>query len=382
MANKFSGRIFLFFALTTACSGASAALSAPLVLSWSDSTPGNSEIFVKTSLDNGLTWPAPKRLTYNAGYSSNPDVAVSGSNVHVLWHDDTTGNQELYYRNSADNGITWSTSRRLTNNSGMSSDPSVAAFGSNVHVAWWDNTSGNNEIYFKTSPDDGATWSAAKRLTSNGGDSVYPSLSANGSTVHVAWFDSTPGNFEVFYKVSTDNGSAWSPAKRLTHTSASSYHPSITSNGTNVYLTWRDRTPGNFEIYFRMSPDNGITWAAPKRLTNNSGNSHSPSIASVGSDIYITWFDDSTGNEEIYFKSSSDMGTTWSATKRLSSNAGYSIYPSVAASGSAIQVTWSDSSSGNWEIYLRTSTDKGLTWNAIKKMTNNTGDSTGPVIAR
>ena len=99
-----------------------------------------------------------------------------GPPVHVVWEDNTPGNDEIYFKTSADNGATWSANKRLTNNTGWSGIPSIAASGSNIHVTWIDYTPGNYEIYFKTSADSGATWSANKRLTNNTGASFYPSI--------------------------------------------------------------------------------------------------------------------------------------------------------------------------------------------------------------
>ncbi|MCR4287833.1 MAG: exo-alpha-sialidase, partial [Deltaproteobacteria bacterium] len=174
----------------------------PIAVAWEDITPGNSEIYLKTSADNGATWSANKRLTNNTGESSFPSIAVSGSNIHVAWYDYTPGNYEIYFKTSADNGATWSANKRLTNNTGSSYSPSIAVSGSNIHVAWQDTTPGNSEIYFKTSADNGATWSADKRLTYNTGSSYLPSIAVSGSNIHVAWGDSTPWNSEIYFKTS------------------------------------------------------------------------------------------------------------------------------------------------------------------------------------
>jgi hypothetical protein len=43
-------------------------------------------------------WTAAKRLTWTPGYSTLPDVAADSSgNFHMVWHDDTPGNYEIYY---------------------------------------------------------------------------------------------------------------------------------------------------------------------------------------------------------------------------------------------------------------------------------------------
>lgn len=56
---------------------------------------------------------------------------------------------------------------------------SVRASDAAIHVVWSDDTPGNSEIYFKTSADNGATWSANKRLTNNTGASQYPSIAVS-----------------------------------------------------------------------------------------------------------------------------------------------------------------------------------------------------------
>ena len=41
----------------------------------------------------------------------------------------------------------------------------------------------------------------------------------------------------------------------------SSFFPQISSSGNNVYVVWEDDTPGNFDIFFAVSTDNGQTFS-------------------------------------------------------------------------------------------------------------------------
>jgi len=64
--------------------------------------------------------------------------------------DETPGNYEIYYRESEDWGATWSTSQRLSRTSGTSGLPCIVVDSNdNLHVVWHDNDSGNAEIYYK-----------------------------------------------------------------------------------------------------------------------------------------------------------------------------------------------------------------------------------------
>jgi hypothetical protein len=110
-----------------------------------------------------------RRLTRNAGYSVDPSIAALGNNVHVVWDDSTPGNAEIYYRRSADRGTTWGKTTRLTKSTGDSSDSAIAVSGTNIHVVWADSTPGNYEIFYKRSVNNGVTWRKEKRLTRNKG---------------------------------------------------------------------------------------------------------------------------------------------------------------------------------------------------------------------
>jgi hypothetical protein len=96
----------------------------------------------------------------------------------------------------------WTTAQRLTWTSGFSGEPDIAIDSNNViHVVWYDNRPGNNEIYYKNSSDGGTTWMASEKLTWNSGDSGWPDIAADPSgNLHLVWYDDTPGNREIFYR--------------------------------------------------------------------------------------------------------------------------------------------------------------------------------------
>ena len=63
----------------------------------------------RRSVDSGTTFPnIIKNLNNNAVSSGRSVIALSGSSLHVVWNDDTFGASEILYRTSADNGSTFS----------------------------------------------------------------------------------------------------------------------------------------------------------------------------------------------------------------------------------------------------------------------------------
>jgi len=328
---------------------------------WRDDTSSKDEIYYKRSPDGGTTWSPSKRLTWTPNWSYYPAIAVDlSSSIHVVWQEYTPGDFEIYYKRSTDKGTSWSAAKRLTWNSAASSNPAIAVDISNtIHVVWSDYTPGNSEIYHKKSTDGGTTWSAATRLTSTLDESSYPDIAIDSSgTIHVVWYDYTPKNYEIYYIQSTDGGTTWSAVQRLTWTAGWSFYPAIAIDSDNaIHVVWQDNTPGNYEVYYKRSTDGGATWSAAKRLTWTSAEPTFPHIAIAidsSKTIHVVWDDYAPGNFEVYCMKGTNGGTTWSAVNRLSWTGGASNSPTMAIdSDNNIHILWGDNSPGNYEIYYR-----------------------------
>jgi len=320
---------------------------------WKDYRDGNSEIYYKRSTNTGISWGADTRLTNNTADSWQPTIAVSGSVVHVVWNDNRDGNYEIYYKRSTDGGVSWGTDKRLTNNIADAYTPSVAVSGSVVHVVWSDLRDGNYEIYYKLSMDGGVSWGTDIRLTNNTAYSYNPSVKVSGSVVHVVCYDNRDGNYEIYYKRSTDGGLNWGIDTRLTNNTAPSITPSVEVSGSFLHVLWTEYRDTTTEIYYKRSTDGGLSWGIDTRLTNNFATSLYPSVSVSGSAVHIVWQDDRDGNDEIYYKLSTNAGASWGTDTRLTNNFATSLYPSVAVSGSVIHVVWQDYRDGNDEIYYK-----------------------------
>lgn len=332
---------------------------------------------------NGADWKT-KNLTNNAGDSFNPAIAVAGSNIYVVWDDDTitADHLEIYFMNSSDGGATWKAARRLTHTPGVSQRPAIAVDGSNVYVVWEDDTPGNFDIYLKKSIDGGVTWQSAKRISSLKTNANNPRIAAKGSILYAVWQEEMPGGEgeEIYLKKSSDGGVTWQTAKNLSNNPGTSWLPVITVNGSKVYVVWTEWALSNYEIYFTKSSDEGASWRAGKRLSYNSGSSWYPDIAIDGKRIYVVWADNTPVNNEIFFRKSNDEGKKWLAPKRLTNTPGHSWGPKIAVSGQNLLMIWYDYTPGREGIYLRKSSDEGSSWQALQRLTLTFGDSRTPSI--
>lgn len=204
---------------------------------------------------------------------------------------------------------------------------------------------------------EGPHGSPPTRLTWNSGRSFYPSIAAEATNyVYIVWQDESPGNFEVFYKRSINGGTSWSAPTRLTWNSGDSEDPIVAVDSTGiVHVVWRDTSYGNTEILYKRSSNHGFSWSAPTRLTWSSANSYSPAVAvDSGNGVHVVFRDDTPGNGEIYYKSSPNGGLTWSGLTRLTWNSGGSLFPVVAVdSTDGVHVAWEEMSPGNREIFYK-----------------------------
>ena len=329
-----------------------------LIVVWSDGRLAHPyyNIYYKLSADGGDTWGPDVLLSYSFT-SEAPVVGVSGSFIHIVWNDSRdSSNDEIYYKRSTDGGASWGEDTRLTFNSSNSLRPSISVNGSNIHIAWYDSRTQYYDIYYKNSTNDGISWGPDVRISNGNNDNRYPIISATGSNIHVVWQDAHVGNEEIYYKHSTNNGSNWSSVARLTIDSAISEDPFIFASGSNVHIAWADkRDGGNTEIYYKRSTDGGTSWSSDVRLTNSPSTSDYPAIVVSGSKVHLVWHDYRDGNMEIYYKLSTDGGSSWGTDVRLTNSPDYSLIPSIAINASTVNVMWHDRRDGPYssEIYYK-----------------------------
>lgn len=92
------------------------------------------------SVNNTNLLAAKKAEYYLEASSSNPSIAVSVSNVYVVWTNVTPGpplpgpESDVLYRRSTDREATFGSVINLSNNAEDSFNPSIAGVDNNVYV--------------------------------------------------------------------------------------------------------------------------------------------------------------------------------------------------------------------------------------------------------
>ena len=125
-----TGATFATSSVTTVASDASGTLV--LLYSGSTSVGANGKVYVRRSTDSGATWSARAEMTTSAGGADGTQVAAAGKAAGqfvITWMDNRGGAFNVWERQSADGGATWSADVKVSDATSGASYKTAAGFG-------------------------------------------------------------------------------------------------------------------------------------------------------------------------------------------------------------------------------------------------------------
>jgi len=221
---------------------------------------------------------------------------------------------EIYYKTSNDNGATWSKRTQLTNNSADDLSPSIVQLANGTIMIVYGLNQGfpvtsSNIFYNATS--DGVTWTYGNITAYSGFERGPCIMQAEDEKIWVAWASNRTGDVEIFSK--TYNGS-WSNATQITNSTDIDSCPSlIQTYDDRIWLFWQSSQnkptvpPG--DIYYKFSTDNGVTWSDRTQFTTDNESDVWPAVTQTrDTTIWVAWTsnraDQPDGNWDIYYRQS------------------------------------------------------------------------------
>ena len=216
---------------------------------------------------------------------------------------------------------------------------------------------------------------------------TFPATSTVGRIV-VTWTQFTGGNSPIMRSYSDNGGANWSSIAAVNPSTIDSQgsQPVFLPNGNLVIVYWNDAAPTGLEAV--ISTDGGVTFGAPKRITNVTAYLE-PSIRSgwilpcaignrTNSGIYVVYQALLGGNPRIAFTKSTDGGSTWSSPIAISDNPAnsgvFNAAISASPDGQTLTAIFYDhrnnpGSDTLVDLYLAQSFDGGGTWQPNIRLT-------------
>lgn len=155
-------------------------------------------------------------------------------------------------------------------------------------------------------------------------------------------------------------------ATNLSDTSTDSQDPRIEIADDNVYVIWKEvmnPSASNTDMFLRISSDNGESFGESINITNDPLRVYSFDTAATGDNLYIlTQEGTSDSNREVYLRTSHDRGNSFNPKINISNRSGISGAESIAVSGQNIYIKWLEANTAT--TFLKVSHDGGDTLSA------------------
>ena len=327
---------------------------------WQESVPAgytNYDIFMKNSVDNGTSFGSPVNLSNNSGFSEHPQIAAFDNNVYAIWADDTTDNREVLFIRSEDNGTSFGNIKNLSNNTSDSFNQEIAVFGDHLYVVWLDQDEGDKtKILLRASDDGGATFGRTVNISNDTSPETFPKVAAYKDSVYIAWNSGDGGldkraNEGLSFGRSLDGGTTFDNITKL-NTETDSGEAQVAAFNDAVYVVSGGLDSMNvIGPVFMRSNDRGKSFSEPVTVDEN-GTFINPTNVEVGAYneqlSYVAAQVSVSDNEEIFLLQMT--GNHLTGAFNLSNNAKISECPSLALAGNNIYVVWEDMTPGNHDI--------------------------------
>lgn len=276
-----------------------------VLLTWSQSLPqkyaGN--VRFARSTDGGRSFSTPITLNDDGRIGSHrfESLAIDGAGrVAVVWLDGrdrdaarekggTFAGSSVYFALSADNGAYFSANRRLTEHT-CECCRTALAWTAEGPVALWRNLYGTNTRDFALANLDAGKMDRATddewkidACPHHGGG-----LAEDGhGALHLVWFTQGKTRQGLFYKRVT-GGRELSPMP-LGDPAAQAGHAALAAAGSMVLIAWREFDGRAYIAQAIHSTDGGTSWSAPRRLAGSDGAADYPLPLTDGERALVVW---------------------------------------------------------------------------------------------
>ena len=136
---------------------------------------------------------APVRVSYDGWETDScphhgPSISIGADGAyHLVWFDNAAAKRGLFYARSTDQGKTFSAPLTFGDLDAQPAHPYVLAANGRVTIVWKEFDGERSAIYAIDSADNGASWSARRKLAATAGGSDHPLLIADKAQTYLSW---------------------------------------------------------------------------------------------------------------------------------------------------------------------------------------------------
>jgi len=117
-----------------------------------------------------------------------------------------------------------------------------------------------------------------------------PSLSVStAGTYHVTWYTNGKNRKGLFYARSTNAGTTFSEPLPIGRSDRSPSRPFVIAGAHELAMVWKEFDGEKTAVNLMTSPDDGVTWSAPKTVSDTPDTSDHPLLVSDGRRTYLSW---------------------------------------------------------------------------------------------
>ncbi|MDB4931311.1 MAG: hypothetical protein JWM10_3795 [Myxococcaceae bacterium] len=281
-------------------------------------------------------------------------VQWTGSRYGVSYWGYDGGRAHVYFRQIDQTGVPSSTQQTLTTTPNDAFGASLAWSGRVLGAVWQDrrDPSGGYEIYFNRLTPEGERLGPDQRISFAPGFSVNPAIVWTGEEFVLVWQDERDtvgeGGYEIYAQRVDAEGRLILPNQRLTRDMANSEAPAVAVNDTGLAVTWTDGRGGGRGVWFATFT-RGLTRATADRQVSPAGQSAVGAQVVWNRDRWVlAWFDDaeSSPDHEVWAATRDAAGSAMAPPRRLTTDPGFSRYPSLLPLGDRVLVAWADDRDG------------------------------------
>jgi uncharacterized repeat protein (TIGR01451 family) len=230
-------------------------------------------------------------------------------------------------------------------------------------------------------------------VSNNAGASGGPFLAMDSQgTAHLAWYDASPGNWEILYATRPLAGE-WSAYENVSLNANYSLNPGmVIGHHDEVGIAWQDyggpgpRLAWQGTLEYR-DKDSGQDFNAPRLVSATFGFGGMPEVrdprmaVDSANETHLIWAGNSTGGNRIFYARRSAAGD-WTYPQVLNPGFGMSQYPVLAIDAhNRVHVAWQEGKtvSGDFDIYYAYA-DLNGPWSAPLDISHNAGASETPAL--